>query len=473
MTKGPRRLVLDQYLDSSAPGAVMGAGRDWKDKADDLQELGDALKQAAAQAELRIGEQTLTGPALRAGMEKSSASILVKSDQLRAAGQALQHVGQLISDARDVRDSLADLGQKPPPYQAPGGTPGVEPTPEEIQAQADASQARANERSAWQTQYEQQEATSLALTKQMDAAFLAAIPPMKEIHGQQDPTEPPPGVPSGPGGRYLAGTQAPPPTGGGGDGGGDGGGHGGDGGGSGGGGDGDGDPGTDGGEPKPPTSTTVVTNRPTLVAPAAAHPPLVDAEGPTSTLSGTSHNGVAYQPTGSQVSAPSVGGSVGGGVGGSSSGASVAALGAAGGAGALAAGVTRAGSLNGGAASSSAPVRAIGSTGRAGSAGALSRPVGSAGSGASPASRSAGTAAGRGASTGSSGGRGSAGGRAGAGAGSGSGSRSGGRGTSGARGAGAGVGGRSGERERTTDRDSLVYDQDWLGDDEVAPGVLD
>ena len=44
MTKGPRRLVLDTYLDSATEGAVKNAGRDWKEKADDLQELGDALK---------------------------------------------------------------------------------------------------------------------------------------------------------------------------------------------------------------------------------------------------------------------------------------------------------------------------------------------------------------------------------------------------------------------------------------------
>ena len=128
MTKGPRRLVLDQYLDSAAPGVVRNAGRDWKDKADDLQELGEALRKAAAQAELRIGEQTLTGPALRAGMEESAVSMLAKSEQLRTAGEALRQVGQQLADTRDVRDALADLGEKPPPYQAPPGTPGVELT---------------------------------------------------------------------------------------------------------------------------------------------------------------------------------------------------------------------------------------------------------------------------------------------------------------------------------------------------------
>ena len=174
MTKGPNRLALDEYLDSATEGVVKNAGADWKSAADDLQTLAEALGRAAEQAELRIGEQTLTGPALRASMEKSSESMLHKSEQLRAAGEALRTVGAQIADTRDSRDSMADLGAKPAPYQAPAGTPGVEPTKEELKAQADASQARANERSAWQSQYDKQEAKSLALTKEMDAAFLAA-----------------------------------------------------------------------------------------------------------------------------------------------------------------------------------------------------------------------------------------------------------------------------------------------------------
>src|SRR3954454_5392054 len=132
MTKGPSRLVLDQYLDSAADGWIKGAGSNWKQRAKDLKTLGDALATAALQAELRIGEQTLTGPALRAGMEESATSLITKSEQLHAAGEALTQVGQQLSDARDQRDALADLGDKPPAYQAPTGTTGVEPTPAEL-----------------------------------------------------------------------------------------------------------------------------------------------------------------------------------------------------------------------------------------------------------------------------------------------------------------------------------------------------
>jgi hypothetical protein len=466
MTKGPHRLVLDSYLDSASGGVLQGAGREWKRKAQELQTLSEALRLAAEQAELRIGEQTLTGPAVRAGMEESSTSMSLKAEQLTAAGEALVVVGQQVSDARDARDSMAELGEKPSPYQAPAGTPGVKPTPEELKAQADASQARQNERSAWQSQYEKQEATSLALTKQLDAAFIGAIPPMQEIHGQKDPTEPPPNVPSGPGGTYLPGTQAPIPTGGG-TGGRDGS-DGSDGKQSGllwepadGGKDGVKDPGTDHGpsttigcnlnpQPNPTTTTTTHVTHPTHVT-----------ETPTTTVSGHTQSGVTYQQTGSFGSAPAASGSASG-----STAAALGAAGAAGGAGGLA-GAMRPGAVSSSSAAGSAPARAIGSTARTGSAGALSRSAGSsaaARSGAttgSPASRSAGSAAGRSGAAG----RGAA-------SGSTSGSRS---GSSGARGTGSagGRGGRKGEREKTTDRDGLVYEQDWLGDDDVAPGVLD
>jgi hypothetical protein len=463
MTKGPHRLTLDRYLDSAAGGVLQGAGRDWKRKAQELQTLSDALQQAAQQAELRIGEQTLTGPAMRAGMEESSASMRLKAEQLRDAGQALVVVGQQVSDTRDARDSMADLGEKPPAYQAPPGSPGVPPTDDELAAQAAASAARQQQRNAWQSDYDKQEAKSLALTKEMDAAFIAAIPPMQAIHGQEDPTEPPPHVPSGPGGPYLPGTQAPIPTGGGG------------------GGNDDKDPTTgvrwdpqDGGrggsdgikDTSDPivvtctfTDTPVTTTPPNPTTPHVTHPIHVPETG-TTTVTGTTQSGVTYQPAGPQVSSPATTGGTSG-----STAAALGAAGAAGGAGGLM-GAVRPGAVSSSA--GSAPARAIGSTGRSGSAGALSRSAGS-----SASARSAGSAG----STAARSGAGSRGASSGSTSGSSSGSRSGGRGASGARGSGTGAtggrGGRKGERDKTTDRDRLVYDQDWLGDDDVAPGVLD
>ncbi len=48
MTKGPNRILLDQYLDSAADGWIKGAGTNWKQRAKDLKTLSDALAKAAA-----------------------------------------------------------------------------------------------------------------------------------------------------------------------------------------------------------------------------------------------------------------------------------------------------------------------------------------------------------------------------------------------------------------------------------------
>jgi hypothetical protein len=479
MTKGPNRKILDDYLDTALGGHLQVVGDDWKRKAQDLRTLSSALKLAAGQAELRIGEQSLSGPALRAGMEKSATSMVEKSDMLRAAGDALVTVGQQINDTKDARDAMADIGPRPAAYQAPTNTTGVETTPEELHAQAQAAQARQAEINAWQTQYDKQEARSLTLTKQLDAAFIGAIPPMKEIHGQKDPTEPTDDVPSGPGGPYLPGTQAPPPTGGGGGGGKNAQGffvdswieHGSE----------VTTTNTTTTNPTNPTNPTLPPTQPPTQPPTHPISPLLPTE--TTTVTGSQQSGVTYQ--GPQVSAPTSTGGAGGA--GGMNAAAFGAAGAAGGASGMMGGV-RAGSAP--ASAGSAPTRQIGATGRSGSAGALSRTPGAttgsaAGRGAtagSPTSRgAAGSAGARGAAgtAGSAGGRGGAGsaGSRGAASGSTAGSRTGGRGSSGARSAGAGAsagrGGRKGERDESQQRDSLVYDQDWLGDDDVAPGVLD
>ena len=377
MPKGPNRLILDRYLDTAQEGTLTGSGSDWKKKADALRVLADAMKAGAEQAELRIGEQTLTGPALRKGMEDSATSMADKSDQLRAAGDALVQVGTQIGDTREARDSMKDLGEKPSPYQPPAGTPGVPPTPDEINAQAAASQARQGERNSWQDEFDKQEARALALTRQMDSAFLGAIPPMKAIHGQDDPTEPPPNVPSGPGGPLLPGTRVP--TGGGG--------------GGGGGVLGPSDPKDPHNpeprepeprepeprepeprepeprepEPREPEPKEPIPRGPIPTEPTPKDPSLP----PTTNVTGTSQTGVTYNPGGPTVSTP-VSASASPGM---STGAAMGAAGMAGGAGAAG----MAGAVRGGSApaapgrSASAPVRAIGSTGRSGSASALSR----------------------------------------------------------------------------------------------------
>lgn len=502
MTDGPERARLRTYLTGAKDEASDLAGDNWRFCGDILKDTASALRRGAKQ--IRDGEgdgaegglSGMMADALLSAFEASSASMEDKGTRLVAGGDALRDTAQVMRQAKAAEASMADLNQ-PPAYKAPTPSPGAPPTPEEIHAEAGKRQAANQEMAAYNTARAEQEAAAAQWTQKLDAVFLGSIPPMKAIHGQPDPTEPPPTVPSSPTGPSVPTTPGTPP----------------------------GTPGapdpTDSTDPKDPEKPDrpdrpekpeperpekpeperperpekpepinpekpepIDPQRPITTPTHPTHP--TDVQGPTSTVSGSSQSGVTYNPTAGQAPAAVTGGSTGG-----VSAAAMGAAGAAGGASGMAGGI-RAGSAP--APAGSSPARPIGATGRSASAGALSRPAGSAGSAAargasagSPASargagsaasaRGAGAAGARGAGSAGARGAGSAGGRgAGSAGGRGAGQGSG-RGSSGARGAGAGGasgrGGRKGDRDQVTDRDSLVYEQDWLGDDDVAPGVLD
>jgi hypothetical protein len=506
MTDGPERARLRTYLTGAKDEASDLAGENWRQCGSILADTAEALRRGARQIRDGEGEgqdgglSGMMADALLAAFEASSSSMEEKGTRLVAGGAALKDTARVMRNAKTAEAGMADL-QQPPAYTAPTPMPGLPPTPEEIQAEATKRQAANQEMAAYNAARAQQEAAAAEWTQKLDAVFLESIPPMKAIHGQPDPTEPPPSVPSSPTGPSLPVTPSTPgtpdPT----------------------------APGrpdrgetgvrTDGvvrGEPvweedperpekperperpekpvdpvdpidpQPPRDPITTPTHPT-------HPN--DVSGPTSTVSGSSQSGVSYNPTAAQAPGSVTAGGATGGV----NAAALGAAGAAGGASGMAGGI-RAGSAP--APTGSSPARPIGATGRSASAGALSRPAGAAGSaasragaagspaargasaGSSAAARGAGSASARGAGAAGARGAGSAGGRAAGsagGRGAAQGSGSGGRGSSGGRGAGAGSasgrGGRKGDRDRATDRDSLVYEQDWLGDDDVAPGVLD
>jgi hypothetical protein len=150
MPKGPERQKLDRYLDSAQERVLAHGGVDWMGKATALRHLGVALRMAAEQAELHIGEQTLTGPALRQGMEESATSMDTKADQLQAAGEALVIVSTEVESARSQRDAMVDLGAKPGPLAPMSTSSGVPPTAEEIQKHSSDAAAREAERDTWQ-----------------------------------------------------------------------------------------------------------------------------------------------------------------------------------------------------------------------------------------------------------------------------------------------------------------------------------
>lgn len=469
MTHGAERERLRSYLAGARHEATLEAGTNWVQSGELLKATAEAIRKGAETA--RDGNGTdrgfsgVTAQAILDALTTSAASMEEKSAKVVVAGQALVDTAEAVSKAEAAEAAMTDLEQ-PPAYTPPTYSPGYQPTPEQISAEGNKREDAQQKMAAYQTARAQQEATAASWTQKLDGAFLAAIPPMQAIHGEPDPTAPPPSTATDPGGSNLPGGSRPPR------------------------GDDQGNQGPrhyDNGEvvptgPRPPLTTPVAPvdpvrpHDPVLTQPGQTEAPsrISDLEHPSTSVGGHQQSGVTYQPvqgvgagptaTGLPCATPSA----------TASGAGAAGIagGLAGGmAGGGMAGGIRAGSVS--APAGSATTRAIGSTARSATSGPLSRSApatgaagGARGAGAGAAgARGAGAAGARGA--GSAGGRGGSGGRgAASGAGSRAGSRSGGA-------AGAGRGGRKGDREQDTTRDSLVYDQDWLGDDDVAPSVLD
>ncbi len=177
-----------------------------------LAETAEALRKGATQ--IRDGEgdgqdgglSGMMADALLAAFEDSSSSMEEKGTRLVGGGDALKDAARVMSNAKTAEAGMADL-QQPPAYTAPTPLPGVPPTPKEIQAEATKRHAANQEMAAYNTARAQQEAAAAQWTQKLDAVFLGSIPPMQAIHGQPDPTEPPPSVPSSPSSPSL------PPTG--------------------------------------------------------------------------------------------------------------------------------------------------------------------------------------------------------------------------------------------------------------------
>jgi hypothetical protein len=473
MTHGPERARLRQYLSGAKHEATDSAGENWRTCGILLQDTARAIRDGAKK--VRDGDGTddglsgVTAQAVLDAFHASATSMQDKGTRLVAAGDVLTDAARVMRNAQAAEAGMADL-QQPEAYTPPNYSPGYTPTAEQIKAEGDKRQDANQKMADYNTARTRQEAAATEWTQKLDAVFLESIPTMQAIHGQPDPTEPPPSSPSSPTSPSVPLTPSTPgvpsdpdrpdptkpddP-------------------------DQDKDPDRDRDEDK---DQDPVPPRPPVICPPLdpTHPitnpttvPTISTE--TTNVSGNQQSGVTYQ--GPQVSTPTTsGGSGGAGGSGGMNAAAFGAAGAAGGASGMMGGV-RAGSAS--ASAGSAPTRPIGATGRSGNAGALSRPAASSGS---PAARSgaAGSPGSRGAASGSTAGRGGAGSAGARGAGS-AGSR--GAGTAGARGVGsaggrgagaaAGRGGRKGDRDEAQQRDSLVYDQDWLGDDDVAPGVLD
>lgn len=424
---GPQRARLDQALTGAHEQPVSDAVREWSRCSRIMRTIAIALENASPAMRAEIGGRT--GPAIDAAFKRSADGMTQKSVDLSTGSMALQRAADAMAAARAEQQYLDDHPLTEPAPYVPGPGPR---TDEDIAKEAAAKQAQDNYAAA----YADQEARAKAKADHMDQVYAESTAVMKQIHGVPD--REPPGQPTSSGGAGGGGGSAPfrppvsggsgsgttghgatisyPPT--------DGGNHGGNHGNA-----------TGSGTGASPTTDGTLVGAPqggiTIEQPGLA-PGVIGSVAPNGSTGGTGL-GLA--------------GAAAGGIGGGLLGTGLATGGIRGG---LTPVVTGSGTAAGG-------VRGIGATSRSGAAGALGR-SGAVGSGATPtgrgsAARASGVASGRGTAGRAAGSRGAAGGR--------------GTGSAGGR------GGRN-KDEKKGRRD--LFDtaaEDWLDDEEAAPGVLD
>lgn len=431
MATGPQRARLDRALAGADEGAINARAAEWDKCRDILNQISFALATASPEVKEKIGGRT--GPAIDAAFTRSAQHMSDKAAELVEGAQALRNAADVITSAKTEQTDLASHPlTKPPAYQAPVGPP----TRADIQAESQNRQAHAD----YDAAYAGQEARAKKQADEMDRVFGHSTATMKKIHGEPD--EPPrhdsAGGSSGgaaggsSGGSVPAGTSGGGPR------------H------------------TDGPRPGSPGSP----GTPVPGSPGGPGPGYVPGNPGANPGSGGPQGGSPVDP----VSVPASGGTAGGVLGttGSTPGgvsagtglglAGAAAGGAAGGL--LGTGMT-AGGLRGAGltpivsnpGTAAGGVRGIGATSRTGvTGGALGRPggVGATSQGSSARAGSA-SAAGRRGTTGGS------------------------RGAAGGRGTGATASGRGGRgKDDRKGRRKDVFDtgDEWVEDEDVAPGVL-
>lgn len=204
MSDGYQKQRLTSYLSGANEKAISDSGTDWKNKGLLLEAVAEALQKRGPELAAKLGTTSQTAAELNSSLLASASSMQDTGSKLKEAGVALVLVGDNLEKARVSRKAMKTLVE-PPPFTAPNYN-GAQPTPEQIQQEANQRAASNSEHSSYQTAYAGQEAEAAEITANLDQAFLSAIPPMMAIHGGPDPTAPTPGDKDGPG------TTAPPPV---------------------------------------------------------------------------------------------------------------------------------------------------------------------------------------------------------------------------------------------------------------------
>lgn len=470
---------LHAALTTANDESIASSSNDWRTNATLLSNVADSIR-----ASSKTLDSEIKGDAGKAMVSKfraiSDKLELDSADMQKGAGAlAIAHTAAL--DAIKTRNGIQLSGpMNQTPTKPEGPTPGTQATPEQETAMGNynksVKQYEANEQAA--------EDNAREALRVMDQQYAEAAVVMKEIHGEPDPEQPSgPNVPTNgstppPVGPTMVPTNNPPnnpPK----------------------------DPPKTNWPPQPPPDppTWPPVDPPVdppvhppvdppvhpPVNPPTEFPPHHPVDVATTNVQGGTDGGTSYQGVNSGTSPAGDAGSTSAAVGG---GAAAGAAGAG-----LGAGMMKGGAMGGSVnAASAGSVRSIGAGGRAGAPSSLGRGATAAGSTSrassssarAGAARTAGGASRAGAAGSSSTSKGSAtkgGVRSGAAKGAGSTSgRSSSKGAAKGKGLfrrgsnGSTTGGRSNKKkddERSTESDSLVYEQDWLGDDTAAPSVLD
>lgn len=181
------RQRLNHYLQGAREDAIGDAGKDWQQKGKLLQVVSDALRNRGPELAERLGKDSQTAEQLRQALLTASVRMQTTSSKLADAGDALVVVGDNIEKARAHRKAMKSLVE-PPAFVEPTYA-GAQPTPEEILDAANKRAASNKEHGDYRAASAGQEADAAEITSKLDEAFLSAIPPMLAIHGGPDPTK--------------------------------------------------------------------------------------------------------------------------------------------------------------------------------------------------------------------------------------------------------------------------------------------
>ena len=415
MAAGPNEERLRRYLDPARKWQVFMAKEKWKEGASALQEVSDAVLKARPLARENLGNHT--ADAADKAFVAMHDQVLARQQQMQDGETALADAIEAMQRAEAVRNGFDADG----PLSEPAAPDWDEDEVRQIQ-QMKSHNARM---SAYNGQVAAREEAAAAAIQDLDSTNTSSAQTMRKIQGDR------PDAPSG----------------------------GGDGGGGGAGG---------GGVPsggRTPTSGPRATNPPDNpptdppTDPPADPPADPPVSPPTNGETGTPLGpGTGSTPVGTPVGTPGTSTSPGVTSGAGNLGGLAGAVGGGLAGGAMGMGGATRGGL--GAAAPTGATRAIGSSGRSASSGALGRGA------------AAGSTSGRGSAARGAGGR-----AAGAGAGAGgrgkTGSAAGARGA--VRGAAGGAGGRGGRPDKDEKKpqiDAIIDDQDWVDDEDAAPGVI-